>query len=92
MLHKEQIKELVEILLDDYGMGGDSAVNLILGTMAQESAFGKYLWQLNDERTAKGFIQMEEATEQDIWDNYLRYRPEIVKKIKEMSNKQTEWL
>ena len=52
-----------------------AAENLLLGTCATESHMGTYLVQLNG--PAEGIFQMEPATEQDIRDNYLQYRPEL---------------
>lgn len=52
------------------------AVQLILGTIAQESAFGKYREQLGG-GPAKGIVQMEGATALDIFENYLNYRKDI---------------
>ena len=49
------------------------AVQLIMGTIAQESAFGKYRQQLNN-GPAMGIVQMEGATAKDIFENYLNYR------------------
>ncbi len=58
-------------------IGGESraAENLILGTALQESNL-RYLRQLGD-GPARGVYQMEPATHDDIWDNYLRYRVEL---------------
>ena len=54
------------------GMGreytGEAAENLILGTIAQESGF-RYIRQING--PALGLIQMEPATLEDLYDNYL---------------------
>lgn len=62
----------------------ENAVNLILGTIAQESAFGKYRRQLGN-GPALGIIQMEPATFRDIVKNYLRYHHEIADKIKALA-------
>jgi hypothetical protein len=55
-------------------MGGHSAAaeNLLIGTAVQESNL-HYVRQLAD-GPARGFYQMEPATHDDIWDNYLAYR------------------
>jgi hypothetical protein len=55
-------------------------VNQMLGTAAVESNFGYYQRQLGG-GPALGIFQMETATRQDIVDNYLRYRPELRKRI-----------
>lgn len=46
---------------------------LILGTFAQESACGQYLKQI--EGPALGIGQMEPATHDDIWNNWLIHQP-----------------
>ncbi len=55
------------------------AEDLVLGTACQESHCGKYLRQLGCSGTAGAFgvWQMEIATARDIYDNYLRYKPEL---------------
>jgi hypothetical protein len=57
-----------------------NAVELILGTGAQESAYGKYVRQIGG-GPALGKFQMEPETFNDICDNFLKYRPKIKAKI-----------
>lgn len=57
----------------------NAAINLLLGTAAQESHLGKYLHQLNGE--ALGIYQIEMDTHIDIYENYLQYRSELLDKI-----------
>lgn len=57
-------------------MWSPAAENLLLGTAAAESALGYYLHQ--DGGPALGIYQMEPATHDSLWDNYLRYRPELL--------------
>lgn len=64
---------IVRPVLQAVGAGGREAENLVLGTALQESNL-RYLRQLGD-GPARGIYQMEPATHDDIWDNYLRYRP-----------------
>jgi len=80
-----QFKDLIERVLKDLDLHSESAVNLLLGTAAQESAFGTYLRQLND-GPARGVFQMEPATEKDIWENYLEYKQDLVEKIEELTS------
>jgi len=54
--------------------GGDAAENLILGTIVQESGF-RYIRQMNG--PALGLIQMEPDTLDDIYDSYLKHRPNL---------------
>jgi hypothetical protein len=56
-----------------------SAENLMLGTAAQESKMGRWLHQVKG--PAKGIYQMEMATHEDIWNNYLSYKIDLKNKI-----------
>lgn len=72
-LDKDQFKDLIERCLKKTMMHSEAAVVLLLGTAAQESAFGTYLRQIGG-GPALGVFQMEPATEADIWHNYLTFR------------------
>ncbi|MBF0146383.1 MAG: hypothetical protein HQL84_09925 [Magnetococcales bacterium] len=54
-------------------MEGAAAERLLLGTAIQESGCGLYLRQRN-RGPALGIFQMEPATHQDIWNNWLRWQ------------------
>ena len=75
------MRKLVEKTLQDFGYYTPDSVNLILGTIAQESAYGKYRKQLGN-GPALGICQMEPATFNDICKNYLKYHPDITERIK----------
>jgi len=77
---KIQFERLIINVIDRINMSSNTAVNLLLGTAAQESNFGTYLRQLGD-GPARGVFQMEPDTEMDIWKNYLSYRPGLIKTI-----------
>lgn len=49
----------------------DSAMALMLGTAAQESAMGTYLKQTNTDTGGWGIYQMQPATFQYVWDRYV---------------------
>lgn len=68
----KQFTHLITRVLAEQELYSKVAVNLLLGTAAVESDFGTYLRQLGGGR-ARGILQMEPATEKDIWDNYLFY-------------------
>jgi len=75
MYDKTELQQLVTLTLDMYDgmfLCSPAAVNLIMGTIAHESLMGKYRKQING--PARGIIQMEPATERDIWNNYLKYK------------------
>ena len=68
--------------LDPYSPGGsgifsDRAVELLMGTAAQESYFGRCIYQQGG-GPGLGFFQMEPATLFSLWENYLRYNPSII--------------
>ncbi|SMF86500.1 hypothetical protein SAMN05428998_1881, partial [Tistlia consotensis USBA 355] len=61
------------------GFASDAAVELLLGTAAQESGF-RYLAQLGG-GPALGPYQSEPATRADVHDSYLRYRPDLERRV-----------
>ena len=82
MIEKEQLRNLIQITLKEFEEEtkgkvkySEPAVELLMMTAAHESKLGSYIEQMNG--PALGIFQMEPATEADIWDNYLYYRPEL---------------
>lgn len=73
-----QLRELIRITLDFLGpqLNGEAAVELLLGTAAQESGDGEFIFQVGG-GPALGVWQMEPATHDDIWQNYLAYRKDL---------------
>lgn len=65
--------------LDFIGLNSDAAVELLLGTALQESRL-LYRKQLRG-GPARGFFQMEPATHDDIWNNYLRYHKTLAASV-----------
>jgi hypothetical protein len=59
----------------------DDAVELLMFTAAHESKLGTYLVQLNG-GPAKGVFQFEPTTWNDIFTNYLDYRPALLDTVK----------
>lgn len=84
MINKTQLARLTRDVLQGMDMYSPAAFNLVLGTIAQESRGGTYIEQLGN-GPALGIGQMEPATEKDIWENYLYYRADIIKKIQQVS-------
>ena len=77
MIEPIQLRDLIIIpALKSIDKYSDSAVNLLLGTCAQESAMGRYIHQLGN-GPACGIFQMEPATHEDIYANYLRYHHKL---------------
>lgn len=62
------------------GLYSLAAEELLLGTACQESQCGRWLHQLG-RGPALGPWQMEPATHDDIWANFLKHKPELVKKV-----------
>lgn len=73
---------VVRPTLQAIGHHSQSAENLILGTGVQESRL-RYLVQLR-QGPARGLFQMEPATHDDIWDNYLAHRAELRARVQDL--------
>lgn len=89
MINKRQLTDLVEDTLEELQMKSTNAVNLVLETIAQESALGTYLKQLGT-GPAKGISQMEPFTHKDYWLNYIRFKPELVKYLLSITSTRVE--
>lgn len=76
--------QIIQPVLKTLGLYNLSAENLLYGTCAQESLMGKYLVQING--PALGIYQIEPETHQDVWNNFLKYRPELADKIKSLGD------
>lgn len=79
------MRKLVEETLTELGYNSPESANLVLGTIAQESAYGKYRKQLGG-GIALGICQIEPNTFNDIVNNYLKYHPELIERIKSICN------
>lgn len=75
------MRKLVEETLKEFGYYTPDSANLVLGTIAQESTYGKYHRQLGN-GPALGIAQMEPNTFNDIVKNYLSYKPGVKINIK----------
>ena len=81
MLDPQQFLDyVVKNTTEAIGLDSPAADNLLLGTAAQESRL-EYLHQLGG-GPAVGVFQMEPATHDDIWTNFLAYRGELAGAIK----------
>lgn len=78
------MRQLVETTLKELGKYTPDAANLILGTIAQESAYGKHRKQLGN-GPALGICQIEPETFEDCIKNYINFRHELKQKILEVS-------
>lgn len=76
MLDVVQFKKyVIQPALKAIGSYSPAAEELVLGTALQESRL-QYLRQLGN-GPARGVFQMEPATHDDIWKNYLKYKPDL---------------
>lgn len=81
MVDVEQFRDhVVAPALRALGMWSPAAERLLLGTALHESGF-KYLTQRGG-GPARGFYQIEPATEEDVWSSYLAYRPELAARVR----------
>jgi hypothetical protein len=67
-IEKNQLRSLIQRVLQPHDLWSQVAEDLLMGTAAQESRLGKYIAQISG--PAKGIFQMEPATEKDLW-NYI---------------------
>lgn len=84
-------KQLLELVirptLKKLGLHSEAAEQLVIGTIWQESR-GKYIKQLGG-GPALGLAQMEPATHDDIWCNYLAYKLTLASGITELVSMQS---
>lgn len=87
---KQLREEIIKPVLEMLGLYSKNAENLLLGTACQESHAGEYIRQLGckGDVGAFGIYQMELATHNDIWDNFLKYNKPIADKIKMLRIKE----
>lgn len=80
---QQLLQYVVRPTLLHIGLHSRAAEQLLLGTALTES-YLKYLRQLGG-GPAIGLCQMEPATHDDIWRNYLRYKPELAARISDLA-------
>lgn len=73
---------IVEPTLKYLDLYSPAAVELLMGTAAQESHLGTYLVQVGG--PARGIYQMEPATHRDIWANFLTYNGPLRDKVDQL--------
>lgn len=79
-MDKHQLKELIKETLEEIDLYSEDALNLLMGTCAQESYMGKYIKQLHG-GPALGIFQIEPNTHTDHVNNFLRYKTALKEKI-----------
>jgi len=79
MIDLEQLRDyVVKPVLLELDMYSKAAERLVIGTGLVESQM-KYIHQISG--PALGFWQMEPTTHDDIWENYILFRPDTAKAI-----------
>ena len=79
-MHPDHFRaDIVRPTLTYLGMWSDAAENLIVGTALAESNLS-FLHQFND-GPALGVMQIEPATHDDVWNNFLAFRPPLSGKM-----------
>jgi hypothetical protein len=76
---EEFVKNAIRPALNHLGLYSEAAEQLLLGTAIHESLL-KSRRQIGG-GPARGLFQMEPATHDDIWDNFLKYKPDLSKKL-----------
>jgi hypothetical protein len=71
---EKSVKKIIKYVLGRMGMDSEEARAMIFATGKAESGY-RVLEQMGG--PAVGFFQVEPATAQDVWDNYVFYRPQI---------------
>ena len=71
---EKSIKKIIKYVLKKINMDSEEARALIFATGKAESGY-RVIEQMGG--PAVGFFQVEPDTIQDVWDNYVFYRPEI---------------
>jgi hypothetical protein len=74
-------RNVIDVALHSIGLYSEAASDLLLGTAVQESGGFRWNRQLGH-GPARGYFQMEIATHDDIWTNYLKYKHALGEKVK----------
>lgn len=78
-IEPNQLKRLITDVLHGIGYHSEEAVDLLMLTAAQESEMGRYLYQLGN-GPARGLFQIEPTTHRCLYNNFLKYRPDLLEK------------
>jgi hypothetical protein len=83
MLNVTQFRQdIIKPTLEHLGMYSQAAENLLIGTAVQESGL-RHLRQIG-KGPALGVYQIEPATHDDVWSNYLLYRKEMSDRVDQL--------
>lgn len=85
MLNIDQFRELIiKSTLNDMNMYSKEAEEILVFTCAVETQGGTYLKQING--NALGIYQMEPLTHTDIWQNFIKSKPQLLFQLLNMFN------
>lgn len=83
MIHAADLQTLViRPALMAIGLHSDASERLLVGTAATESTVGTVTRLRQTVGPALGIFQIEPATHQDVWRNYLAFRPELAARVR----------
>jgi hypothetical protein len=83
LIHPEQFRTLViRPVLRHLDLQSPVAEDLLIGTAMQESLLGRFLRQ-HPTGPARGVYQMEPATHDDIWRNFLAHRKGLADRVRD---------
>ena len=75
------LNEIILPTLETLGL--TTGAELLLGTCAVESDFGTYLRQVKG--PALGVFMVEPETHNDLWKNFLGYRPQLAERMRQIA-------
>lgn len=82
-----RLRALIQRVLSPVTLWTPDAGELLLATCAQESLLGQYRHQVHG--PALGIFQMEPATHDDCWANFIDYRPHLKSWLESLSQTHT---
>lgn len=85
---KELVEYVIRPTLEQLGAWSPAAEHLLLGTAAQESGLG---YHLGTQQTGCGIYRIDAVTHEQVWDQYLAFRPEFASAIRGLAS-QKEFL
>jgi hypothetical protein len=86
--HTDLRKYVIRPILKSLNLWSDNAEELLVATAAHESKGGYYLAQ--EKGPALGIYQMEPATYNDLWNNYLRFNSDVVAALLRLDYTRTD--
>lgn len=85
--HQQLRKHVIRPALEHLGLYSERAEELLIFTACAESFCGKYIHQVDG--PALGIFQMEPATHDDIYKNFLNYKFDLKQKVYLLSQTAT---